>query len=132
MRTTPIGIVMLNDERKHIYTKNNPENMRVIRKWTEVIKKRVKNLDGSLPQMICGNEIITSIRSAQKVGEELSRANCKQVIMCYNVWNFPFLVWPFINSLGSDTPILSLSNNNGEYPSNSSLLNQRVFSHSYS
>ena len=122
MRTTPIGIVMLNDERKRIHTKNNPENMRVVRKWTEVIKKRVKNLDDSLPQIICGSEIITNVRNAQKVGEELSRANCKQIIMCYNVWNFPFLVWPFINSLGKDTPILSLSNNNGKYPGNVGLL----------
>ncbi|MGC9329786.1 MAG: L-fucose/L-arabinose isomerase family protein, partial [Candidatus Hinthialibacter sp.] len=60
-------------------------------------------------------------RSAQKVGEELSRANCKQVIMLYNVWNFPFLCWPFLNSIG-DVPILSLSNNNGQYPGNVGLL----------
>lgn len=53
MRTTPIGIVMLNDEREHIYTQNNSENMRVVRKWAEVIKKRVKNLDDYLPQIIC-------------------------------------------------------------------------------
>lgn len=39
MRTTPVGIVMLNDERKHVYTRNNFENMRVVRKWVEVIKK---------------------------------------------------------------------------------------------
>jgi len=122
MRTTPIGIVMLNDERKHVYTQNNPENMRVVRRWAEVIKERTKNLDGSLPEVICGSEIITSVRSAQKIGEELSRANCKQVIMCYNVWDFPFLVWPFINSVEKDTPILSLSNNNGKYPGNVGLL----------
>ncbi len=39
MRTTPIGIVMLNDEREHIYTQNNPENISVVRKWIDVIKK---------------------------------------------------------------------------------------------
>ena len=42
--------------------------------------------------------------------------------MCYNVWNFPFLVWPFINSVGKGKPILSLSNNNGKYPGNVGLL----------
>ena len=69
-----------------------------------------------------GSEIITGTRVAQKVGEELSRANCKQVIMLYNVWNFPFLCWPFLNSIGTDVPVLSLSNNNGEYPGNVGLL----------
>jgi L-fucose isomerase len=42
--------------------------------------------------------------------------------MCYNVWNFPFLCWPFINCFGRDVPILSLSNNNGKYPGNVGLL----------
>ena len=59
---------------------------------------------------------------AQKVGEELRRAGCRTIIMCYNVWNFPFLCWPFVNSLGQDLPILSLSNNNGKYPGNVGLL----------
>lgn len=122
MRTTPIGIVMLNDEREHVYTQNNPENTAVVKKWQEVIKKNLKNIDGSAPEIVAGSEIITSIRTAQKVGEELSRANCKQVIICYNVWNFPFFVWPFINSLSRETPILSLSNNNGKYPGNVGLL----------
>jgi L-fucose isomerase len=72
--------------------------------------------------VVAGSEIITSTRIAQDVGEELSRANCKQVIMCYYVWNFPFLVWPFINSLGRDKPILSLSNNSGKFPGNVGLL----------
>lgn len=39
MRTTPIGIAMLNDEREHIYIKNNSENTGIVRKWVEVIKK---------------------------------------------------------------------------------------------
>ncbi|MGQ9630571.1 MAG: L-fucose/L-arabinose isomerase family protein [bacterium] len=122
MRTTPIGIAMLNDEREHVYTKNNPENMAVVRQWADLIRKNVKNLDGSAPEVVVGSEIIVSTRSAQKVGEELSRANCKQVIMLYNVWNFPFLVWPFLNSIGTDIPVLSLSNNRGEYPGNVGLL----------
>ncbi|MFQ6065679.1 MAG: L-fucose/L-arabinose isomerase family protein [bacterium] len=122
MRTTPLGIVMFNDEREHVYTKNNPLNMRVLRSWAKLIKENVVNVDKSKPEVIVGSEIITSTRSAQKVGEELSRANCKQVIMCYNVWNFPFLVWPFLNSIGRDIPVLSVSNNNGKYPGNVGLL----------
>ncbi len=121
MRTTPIGLAMLNDEREHVWRQNNPENMAVVNAWKDFIEKNVKNVDGSAPEIIAGSEIITSTRSAQKVGEELSRANCKQIIMLYNVWNFPFLCWPFINSIG-DIPILSLSNNNGAYPGNVGLL----------
>ncbi|RJP30096.1 MAG: fucose isomerase [Candidatus Omnitrophota bacterium] len=121
MRTTAIGIAMLNDEREHVWKQNNPENMAVVKAWTDFIRKNLKNVDGSAPEIVTGSEIITGVRSAQKVGEELSRANCKQVIMLYNVWNFPFLCWPFINSIG-DVPILSLSNNNGQYPGNVGLL----------
>ena len=122
MRSTPIGIAMLNDEREHVWRQNNPLNMKVVQKWAQILKKSLRNLDGSAPEIVVGSEIITSTRVAQKVGEQLSRANCKSVIMCYNVWNFPYLVWPFINSVGRDAPILSLSNNCGEYPGNVGLL----------
>lgn len=122
MRSTPIGIVLINDEREHVYTQNNPENIRVVNQWAEIIKKKLKNVDGTAPEIVIGSEIITSVRTAQKVGEELSRAHVKQVIMCYNVWDFPFLVWPFLNTLGKDVPVLSLSNNNGKFPGNVGLL----------
>jgi len=68
------------------------------------------------------DEIITGVRLAQQAGEQLRRAGCRSVIMCYNVWNFPFLCWPFLNSLGRDVPVLSLSNNNGKFPGNVGLL----------
>lgn len=122
MRSTPIGIVMVNDEREHVYSQNSAENMAVVRQWADVIRKGLKNLDGTSPEVVVGSETITSVRVAQKVGEELARANCKQIVMCYNVWDFPFLVWPFVNSVGRDKPILSLSNNNGKFPGNVGLL----------
>lgn len=121
MRTTTIGVAMLNDAREHVYTSNNAENMAVVQAWAKFIRETIKNIDGSAPEVVTGSEIIIGVRSAQKVGEELARANCKQVIMLYNVWNFPFLCWPFINSVG-DVPILSLSNNNGKFPGNVGLL----------
>jgi len=40
MRTTPIGIAMLNDEREHVYTQNNPENMAVVNAWADFIRSR--------------------------------------------------------------------------------------------
>jgi len=122
MRSTPIGIAMLNDEREHVWRRNNPENEKVVRQWAEVLSKELKNRDGSAPEMIMGSQIITSVRTAQKVGEELARAGVKQVVMLYNVWDFPFLAWPFLNSVGRDKPVLSLSNNNGKFPGNVGLL----------
>jgi len=121
MRSTPIGLAMLNDERPHVYEQNNPQNMKVLQSWAKLIRDNIVNVDGSKPKVVVGSEIITSVRVAQKVGEELARAGCKQIIMCYNVWDFPFLAWPFINSIG-DVPVLSLSNNNGKYPGNVGLL----------
>jgi len=82
----------------------------------------LENVDGTAPEVVVGSQIVTSTRVAQRVGEELRRAGCRSIIMCYNVWNFPFLAWPFLNSVGRDVPILSLSNNNGEYPGNVGLL----------
>lgn len=122
MRTTPIGIAMLNDERPHVWEKNEAQNMAVVNKWAEIIRNGMKNVDGSSPQVIVGSRTVTSTRVAQEVGEELRRAGCRIFIMCYNVWNFPFLVWPLVNSVGRDVPILSLSNNNGQYPGNVGLL----------
>lgn len=122
MRTTAIGIAMLNDERPHVWQVNSEANMAVVNQWAEVIRKGLKNVDGSSYQVVVGSETITSTRVAQKVGEELRRAGCRILIMCYNVWNFPFLAWPFVNSVGRDLPILSLSNNNGKYPGNVGLL----------
>ena len=122
MRTTAIGIAMLNDERPHVYNENNPANQAVVDKWATLIGTELANIDGSAPEIVIGKSIIVNVRTAQEVGEQFARANVKQVIMCYNVWNFPFLAWPFVNSLGADTPILSLSNNNGQFPGNVGLL----------
>ncbi len=122
MRTTAIGIAMMNDERPHVWEQNEALNMGVLNRWAEIIRSGLKNVDGSAPEVVVASETIKSVRVAQKVGEELRRAGCRIVIMCYNVWNFPFLVWPFFNSLGRDIPVLSLSNNNGKYPGNVGLL----------
>ena len=122
MKNTAIGIVMMNDERQHVWKANEQENMRVLSQWADFLKKNLKDKNGVVPDIIVGSETIKSISTARKVGEQLVRANCKQVIMCYNVWDFPYLVWPFIQTVGTDKPVLSLSNNNGTYPGNVGLL----------
>lgn len=122
MRSTPISIVMMNDERPHVWSLNNEENKQVVKKWADLIRQKIVNADGSKIEVIEASDTVRSIRHAQQLGEELVRKGCKQIIMCYNVWNFPYMVWPFINCFGSDVPILSLSNNNGQYPGNVGLL----------
>ncbi len=122
MRTTTIGLALMDDERQHVWQQNEALNMGVLNRWAEIIRQGIKNVDGTAPEVVVGSETIKSVRVAQKVGEELRRAGCRILIMCYNVWNFPFLAWPLVNTVGRDVPILSLSNNNGQYPGNVGLL----------
>lgn len=122
MRKTKIGIVMLTDERPHVHSETNPQNMEVVKSWADIIQKEGIDFYGETYEIEIGKQIISDTRSAQEVGEQLAKANCKQIIFCYNVWNFPFLVWPVLNSVGRDIPILSLSNNNGKFPGNVGLL----------
>ncbi len=122
MRTTAIGLVMMNDERPHVHRQNEAETMAVLHQWADVLAPRLRNRDASSPEIVVGAETIKSVRTAQSVGEQLRRAGCRSLILCFNVWNFPYLVWPLLQTLGSDTPILSLSNNEGAYPGNVGLL----------
>lgn len=122
MRTTPIGLVMLNDERSHVNELNEAENMAVLRRWAEVIEEGVRSVDGRGPEVVLGERTITSVRVAQEVGEALRRSGVRAVVLCFNVWNFPYLVWPLLQTLGRDVPVLSLSSNNGAFPGNVGLL----------
>lgn len=122
MRTTPIGLVMLNDERRHVHELNEAENMRVLRRWGEVIESRSAGVDGGSPEVVVGERTITSVRVAQEVGEQLRRRGVRSLVLCFNVWNFPYLVWPLLQTVGPDLPLLSLSNNNGARPGNVGLL----------
>jgi len=122
MRTTPIGLVMLDDERPHVHEITQAQNRDVLRRWADVIRSGSRTLDGSAPEVVVAPETITSVRTAQETGERLRRAGVRSVVMAYNVWNFPYLVWPFLNTVGRDLPVLSLSNNNGALPGNVGLL----------
>lgn len=122
MRSTPVGIVVINDGRDHVIAENEADNMAVAHKWADIISTESRQVDGSGIDVVVGSESIKSVRTGQAIGEELRRAGCRQVIMAYNVWDFPYLVWPFFNTFGRDLPVLSLSNNNGEFPGNVGLL----------
>lgn len=122
MRTTPIGVAVINDGRRHVIDENEDENMRVARRWADIIQQGTRNVDGTQADVVVASETVKSVRTGQKIGEELRRAGCRQIVMAYNVWDFPYLVWPFFNTLGRDLPVLSLSNNNGAFPGNVGLL----------
>ncbi|MBV8999905.1 MAG: fucose isomerase [Solirubrobacterales bacterium] len=122
MRSTPIGVAMINDERPHVHGENEAENIRVLERWAEAIRREVTDVDGQAPEVVVAAETVKSVPSAQAIGEQLRRAGCRSLILCFNVWDFPFLVWPFVNTIGRELPILSLSNNNGRFPGNVGLL----------
>jgi L-fucose isomerase len=122
MRTTPVGLVMMNDERAHVHRQNEAETMAVLHGWAEARRPRLRNRDGTSLEFVLGGETIKSVRSAQAVGEQLRRAGCRSVILCFNVWNFPYLVWPLLQTLGRETPVLSVSNDEGAFPGNVGLL----------
>ncbi|MEM2088134.1 MAG: L-fucose/L-arabinose isomerase family protein [Thermoproteota archaeon] len=122
MKNTKIGLTMLLDERKHVYPNYYDKCYEVIESWSRFIKDSVKFADGEAPETVVSSELISSINSARRVGEEFLSKGVRQVILVYNVWDFPYLVWPFVNTLGKDKPMLSLSNNEGKYPGNVGLL----------
>lgn len=122
MRSTPIGLVMLNDERPHVNSLNESENRQVLERWAQAIREEVADEDGQIPEIVVAPETVKSVRTAQEIGEHLRRAGCRSLVLCFNVWDFPFLVWPLVNTVGREVPILSLSNNNGRFPGNVGLL----------
>lgn len=118
MPNTAIGVVVVNDGRQHVIEQNGVENMRVARQWADIMRQGARNVDGTKPEIVVGSETVKSVRVGRKVGEETRRAGVRQIHMAYPVRVFPYLAWPFVNTLGWDLPILSLSNNNGAYPGN--------------
>jgi len=122
MRKSTVGIAILGDEREPVMAEVTPGCMKVLKKAAEIIRKNVRYRDGSSPEVVTASKVITSIRTSKEVGEELARANAKIIVMLYYIWDFPYLAWPFINMVGKDKPILSLSNNEGQFPGNVGLL----------
>jgi L-fucose/D-arabinose isomerase len=122
MRSTAVGIVVINDGRQHVIDQNEEDDMRVAHGWPQIISREAGNVDGTQLEVIVGSETVKSVRTGHLIGKELRRAGCRQILMAYNVWDFPYLVWPFLNTFGRDLPVLSLSNNNGASPGNVGLL----------
>ncbi len=122
MRSTPVGLVMIDDERPHVHALTAEENMVVLRRWGEAIRSDGADVNGDAPEVVVAPETVKSVAGAHRIGEQLRRAGCRSLILCFNVWNFPYLVWPLVNTVGRELPILSLSSNNGRRPGNVGLL----------
>ncbi|RKY94672.1 MAG: hypothetical protein DRQ06_04865, partial [Candidatus Hydrothermota bacterium] len=67
MKSTPIGIVMLTDERPHVHTQTDAQNMEVVKGWARIIREKARNADGSSYEVVVASQIVHDVRSAQKV-----------------------------------------------------------------
>ncbi|RLG85799.1 MAG: fucose isomerase [Thermoprotei archaeon] len=122
MKLVPIGIAMLGDERRSVMERLEPRCMEQIHKLEKLIKDRVKYLDGSSPEVVTAPKVISSIKDSKEVGEYFLKHGVRVLILLYYIWDYPYLVWPLVNIVGKDKPILNVSNNEGEYPGNVGLL----------
>jgi L-fucose isomerase len=122
VRSTPVGLVLVNDERPHVVATNEADNLAELRRWEAAIREHLDGGDGHCPELVLGHETVKGVRTGQQVGEQLRRAGCRSVVLVFRVWDFPYLVWPLLNTLGRDVPVLSLSNNEGAFPGNVGLL----------
>ena len=122
MKYVPIGIAMLGDERRSVIEKLEPACLERISKLASLLRERVKAIDGSSPEIVTADKVITSIKESKEVGEYFVRKGVRVLILLYYIWDYPYLVWPLVNILGKDKPILNVSNNEGEYPGNVGLL----------
>lgn len=52
MRTTPIGMVLLNDERPHVTAVNEEINQKVLRRWAQVLRDGLADGLGTLPRWL--------------------------------------------------------------------------------
>ena len=97
MRTTPIGIAMLNDEREHVWQPEQPGQHGGRRQWADMSCGRLNNADGGAPRSSSRPRSSPASASPRRSASSCAARAASSIIMCYNVWNFPFLAWPFVN-----------------------------------
>ncbi|MDP7976551.1 MAG: hypothetical protein RAK25_05365 [TACK group archaeon] len=78
--------------------------------------------EGNRPKVVTAPKIITSAKESKEVGEYFQREGVGILILQYYAWNYPYSVWPMLNIIGKEKPILNFSNNEGDYPGNVGLL----------
>ncbi|MGC9175066.1 MAG: L-fucose/L-arabinose isomerase family protein [Thermoprotei archaeon] len=117
----PIGIAMLGDERSWAMEELRPLCEKKVEALRDFLSKSL-DYNGKKPSIVVAPKIITSVKESKEMGEFLQREGVGVIILQYYIWNYPYLVWPMINIIGKDKPILNYSNNEGEYPGNVGLL----------
>uniref|UniRef100_A0A7C5YUD6 L-fucose isomerase N-terminal-1 domain-containing protein n=1 Tax=Ignisphaera aggregans TaxID=334771 RepID=A0A7C5YUD6_9CREN len=122
MKLSTIGIAMLGDERIPVMVRLENECIKRMKRLAEIIRDRVKYYNGESPNVVVAPKVISSIKDSKEIGEYFVKNNVKILILQYYIWDYPYLVWPLVNILGRDKPILNVSNNEGEYPGNVGLL----------
>ncbi len=122
MKLSNIGIAMLGDERRSVMERLEGKCMEQMEKLKKIIEEKVVYQDGSKPSVITAPKVISSIRDSKEVGEYLASRNTGILVILYYIWDYPYLVWPLVNKVGKDKPILNVSNNEGLYPGNVGLL----------
>jgi L-fucose isomerase len=122
MKLSTIGIAMLGDERRSVMERLEGECIKRMKRLAEIIKTKVKYYNGESPEVVIAPKVISSVKDSKEVGEYFVRNNVKILVLQYYIWDYPYLVWPLVNVLGRDKPILNVSNNEGEYPGNVGLL----------
>ncbi|MCD6096126.1 MAG: fucose isomerase, partial [Thermoprotei archaeon] len=122
MRLVNIGIAMLGDERKSVMERLEDACMERMHRLADIIRKGVRYKGGNVPEVIVAPKVISSIKDSKEVGEYFVKNKIGILIIQYYIWDYPYLVWPLVNIVGKDKPILNVSNNEGEYPGNVGLL----------
>lgn len=122
MKLVPIGIAMLGDERRSVMERLEGDCLKRMKRLAEILNTKLQYYWGSKPEIILAPKVVSSVKDSKEIGEYLARNNVKILILQYYIWDYPYLVWPLVNTLGRDKPILNVSNNEGEYPGNVGLL----------
>ena len=121
MRLVPIGIAMLGDERKTVMKLLEEKCMSYVHRLAEIIEEKAEYRNVK-PKIVTTPKVISSIKDSKEVGEYFSKENVGVLVILYYIWDYPYLVWPLVNIVGKDKPILNVSNNEGLYPGNVGLL----------
>ena len=121
MRLVPIGIAMLGDERKTVMKLLEEKCMSYVHRLAEIIEEKAEYRSAK-PKIVTAPKVISSIKDSKEVGEYFSKENVGVLVILYYIWDYPYLVWPLVNIVGKDMPILNVSNNEGLYPGNVGLL----------
>jgi hypothetical protein len=56
MRSTLIGVAVLNDGRPHVIEQNEADNTRIAHQWADVIRQGVRCVDGTQPEVVVGSK----------------------------------------------------------------------------